>query len=143
MSTQVLPLKAFLALLVANVKVLGLTYPNAVYQNVTNEKAIELGIHAGCISTGCYYTVGEVKDGPITAGCIVGQAIAAMPEEYRIPLKEGKDVNGNTDDAYGGYHEIREIINADVDARIDYNWLSNVQFAQDNGKTWGEAIEGG
>lgn len=140
MSKQVLPLKAFLALLVANVKVLALQYPNARYQKLSDQQAIEAGIPLGCVGIGCYYTVGEVKDGPLTAGCIVGQAIAAMPEEYRIPLKEGKDINGNIDSAYGGYHNVRTEMDKNPDIWKMCHWANDVQTSQDSGTTWGEAV---
>lgn len=133
-----LSLEAFLALLVSNVRTLASAYPDGKYIRPSEDDVIAVGVQP--VGTGCYYVAGVVMDGPCSLGCIMGQAIGNMPEEYRILLKEGKDINGNIDSAYGGCYNVRTEMDENPDIWKMYHWASDVQMLQDDGATWGEAV---
>lgn len=68
----------------------------------------------------CFYNEGKCSDGSI--GCIIGQAIKALDEEFFEKIK--KSVCGVSDIVYG-----------------KTKWLQSVQAFQDKGNTWGKCIE--
>lgn len=106
----------------AEVRKLAEEYPHAVY------KSPDEG--------GCHYGLGEVENGPLELGCLIGQAIRRLdPEVF-------EHISGNGDDVVCMMAEQSKYFDcsADDDGQIE-NWLSIVQGQQDDRKTWSQAVK--
>jgi hypothetical protein len=78
-------------------------------------------------TSSCFYRHGENRDRP---GCIVGQALDRLG--YVVPeMMEGSHATFVLHEIFGGP--------SDSEDRV--RWVRNVQRAQDDGKTWAEAVE--
>lgn len=96
-------------------------YPNAVYKNSDN--------------CGCYYGVGEVENGPLEPGCLIGQAVRRLdPEVFEHISENGDDVVSMM------AKQSKYFDNSTDDGQIE-NWLSIVQGQQDDSKTWSQAVK--
>lgn len=109
-----------LSALVAEVETLATEYPETRYASVNLR---------------CYYHLGEAGPG---VGCIVGQAAKrAGIGRHNVALAfEGDAVQWTkwlADDTID--------LNVDTDLYKAGNWLSEIQTLQDEGKSWGAALE--
>lgn len=94
--------------LIKRIRKLAEQYPNATYQPGP---------------TGCEYYTGHVKNGPITEGCLVGQAARGyvkIPSWFTGPVELLLELTGPPK---------------------EWHWLEDVQTAQDIGKRWGWAVQ--
>ncbi len=109
------------------VRRLAVLYPEATYRQPD-----EMGA--------CMYTVGDVTNGPIQEGCIIGQALIA----------EGvaEDASNMDTQEVGAPDMLRQLVNdshlaqdiAGIDQSTVRQWFGWVQSTQDQGMTWAEAI---
>jgi hypothetical protein len=71
----------------------------------------------------CYYSSGVVKNGPKTPGCIIGQACRGY-----MKIEQLDDANA--------------VDELEIDGtRYELGWLSKIQFKQDIGLTWANAMK--
>lgn len=97
--------------LVDTVRELANKYPEAVYCNNGGR---------------CEYAAGDVKNGPDTPGCVVGQGIAIVAPEYSPKIR---DSASSVAGLFG-----------DLECSLKIRWLSVVQSKQDCGYTWSQAV---
>lgn len=78
----------------------------------------------------CSYTKGEVEHGPPTFGCLIGQAARNYID---IPPEADRNGIRSVLDALAGQGAIKG-------SEADWDWLEDVQEAQDSGRTWSVAV---
>ncbi len=126
-----LTLNLYVAMLVCAIRSLAVRFPQGKY--VPPSKT-----DSSC-SSGCYYDIGNVENGPDAKGCIVGQAnreLGVLGIELPCYPRSG-----------GADTEIKAIFPeasiGDLD-RVSYAlaWVRNgVQSAQDDNYTWEQAVK--
>lgn len=106
------------------IRKLATDYPNAVYVPPSGE-----------IGDGkCFYTRGDVSDGPERSGCIVGQAVVMARPELEDGLKE-------VDYASMGAEDLLRDLSLDLELEEEeLHWINSVQEHQDMGDCWSEAV---
>lgn len=77
-----------------------------------------------CGSYNCCNCRGVVVDGPDTPGCIVGQALQKLGIIIDM----------------GGISHLVDIGLIEIDSRAAFEFLSEIQFRQDGGHRWEEAV---
>jgi hypothetical protein len=126
-----------IAQLADDIRALAIQYPDALYNRESKDDPEAVG---------CLYTRGFVKNGPPTSGCIVGQAASKQPVFWGFLLSTEENVVDNSS-VSSRFSNMLSRFNATDDGNPEnwdeslVHWIDEVQYLQDEGEIWSEALK--